>query len=74
MTNQEPPALMLMPEVAEYIRRSEAQLRWLRHQGRGPRSAKVAGRVMYRRVDVERYVEECFAEDPSADRPPEAAI
>lgn len=52
--------LMTLSEVAERLRRSEAQLRWMRHNGTGPRSAKIAGRVMYRQSDVERWITDAF--------------
>lgn len=52
--------LMTLKEVAERIRRPEAQLRWMRHNGTGPRSAKIAGRVMYRQSDVEKWIADAF--------------
>ena len=44
--------LLTLDEVAAQLRRSPAQLRWMRHNNTGPRSAKVAGRVMYREDDL----------------------
>jgi hypothetical protein len=58
-----PDPLLTISEVADWMRRSEAQMRWLRHTGAGPRSAKVAGRVMYRTSDVERYIADAFDKD-----------
>jgi predicted DNA-binding transcriptional regulator AlpA len=55
--------LMTLSEVAERLRRSEAQLRWMRHNKTGPKSAKIAGRVMYRRSDVERWIDAAFEND-----------
>lgn len=52
--------LLTLREVAELIRRPEAQLRWMRHNGTGPRSGKLAGRVMYRQSDVERWISDAF--------------
>lgn len=52
--------LMTLPEVAAMLRRSPAQLRWMRHNGTGPTSAKLAGRVMFRRRDVEAWIEKQF--------------
>ncbi|MDH6237042.1 helix-turn-helix domain-containing protein [Cryobacterium sp. CG_9.6] len=48
--------LLTLEEAAAILRRSPAQMRWLRHQGTGPLSAKIAGRVMYRAEDIEKYV------------------
>lgn len=56
--------LLTLTETAERLRRSPAQLRWMRHAGTGPRSALVAGRVMYRESDVDAWVDAQFeAED-----------
>lgn len=57
--------LMTLGEVAERLRRSEAQLRWMRHNGTGPPSAKIAGRVMYRRSDLERWIDAQFESNAS---------
>lgn len=52
--------LLTLPEAAERLRRTEAQLRWMRHIGTGPRSAKIAGRVMYREDLLEAWIDEQF--------------
>ena len=59
-TTVNPDPLMTLPEVAERLRRSPAQLRWMRHNGTGPRAAKISGRVMYRASDVEAWIDEQF--------------
>ena len=63
MRGHQPDPLMTLSEVAERIRRSEAQLRWMRHNKSGPPSAKIAGRVMYRCSDVERWIDAQFEND-----------
>lgn len=55
--------LLTLPEVALMLRRSEAQLRWMRHTNSGPRSAKLSGRVMYREQDVLDWIEAQFDAD-----------
>lgn len=55
--------LLTLEEAAEALRKTPAQMRWLRHTGGGPRSAKIAGRVMYREGDIIAFVEEAFATD-----------
>ena len=55
---QPPDPLMNNVEVAERLRRSVPQVRWMRHNGTGPKSALIAGRVMYRTSDVERFIAE----------------
>lgn len=55
------PDLLLMPEVAELTRLSVATLRYLRHVGRGPRSAVLGRRVAYKRADVLAWIEDQFA-------------
>lgn len=52
--------LMTIDEVSELTRIPEATLRWYRHKGTGPRSAKIGGRVMFRRADVEAWLDEAF--------------
>ena len=58
--------LMTLDEVAERLRRSPAQLRWMRHNGSGPRSAKIAGRIMYRELEVEDWIDAQFDPDHGA--------
>lgn len=55
--------LLTLPEAAERLRRSEAQLRWMRSTGSGPPSAKIGGRIMYREDLLESFIEEAFAVD-----------
>ncbi len=55
--------LLTLDEVAGLLRRSPAQVRWMRHNGTGPRSAKVAGRVMFREEDLNDWVEAQFSAD-----------
>lgn len=52
--------LMTTPEVAEILRMPEATIRYWRHQGTGPKSVKFGRRVMYRREDVQAFVDEMF--------------
>lgn len=53
--------LMTLEEAAVFLRKSPAQMRWMRHAGTGPRSAKVGGRVMYRKSDVLAWIDAQFA-------------
>jgi predicted DNA-binding transcriptional regulator AlpA len=50
--------LLLMREVAELVRLPTATLRWMRHQGRGPRGFLVGRHVMYRRSAVRQWIRE----------------
>ena len=52
--------LMTMAEVAEKTRIPENTLRFYRHKGTGPKSAKIGGRVMYRRADVDAWINVAF--------------
>ena len=52
--------LLTLEEVAEMLRKSPAQLRWLRHQGKGPRFAKLGGRLVAREQDVVDWVNAAF--------------
>jgi excisionase family DNA binding protein len=48
--------LLTLEEVAEQLRKSDAQLRWMIHAGTAPKSAKIGGRRMFRAEDVETYI------------------
>jgi Helix-turn-helix domain len=49
---------LTQPEVAEMLHHATtATLRWWRHEDRGPRSIRVGRRVLYRRMDVELWLE-----------------
>lgn len=54
------PKLLTLNEVAELLRKSPAQLRWMRHNKSGPPSATIGGRVMYREQDVVDWINEAF--------------
>lgn len=48
--------LKTLPEAAEQLRKSEAQLRWMIHSGTAPKSALIGGRRMFREEDIESYI------------------
>ncbi len=51
--------ILTLAEVAEMTRQQPSTLRWWRAVGQGgPKSFKLGRRVMYRRADVERWLEE----------------
>lgn len=58
-----PPVITLwtLSETAEVLRKTPAQLRWMIHNGKAPKSALIGGRRMFRAADVESYVETQFA-------------
>lgn len=58
--------LLTTAEVAELLRTSTETLRYWRHNGNGPKSAKLGRRVMYRRADLEAWVEAQYDVDRSA--------
>ena len=51
------PDLLTITEAAELLRAPVATLRYWRHLGSGPRSFRVGRRVLYRRDDVQRWVD-----------------
>jgi excisionase family DNA binding protein len=57
--------LLTLAEAAERLRKSEAQLRWMIHNGTAPRSAKIGGRRMFRASDVEDYINAAFEAEAS---------
>lgn len=52
--------LLRIEAVAEILDRTEATLRYWRHIGYGPKSAKLGRRVVYRESDVEAWVDAQF--------------
>jgi predicted DNA-binding transcriptional regulator AlpA len=52
---------LTLEQVAEHLQIPAATLRYWRHKGTGPRSAKFVGVVRYRASDVEAWVEAQFA-------------
>jgi predicted DNA-binding transcriptional regulator AlpA len=55
-------SLLTLPEVAERLRKSEAQLRWMIHNGTAPKSALIGGRRMFRSSDIEAFIDAAFEE------------
>ena len=52
--------LLTLTEAAELLRIAPETLRYWRHVGTGPASAKLGRRVVYRRADVEAWIEQQF--------------
>lgn len=52
--------LLTLEEVAELLRKSPAQMRWMIHNSTAPKSGKIGGRRMFRDVDVEAYIAGAF--------------
>ncbi len=55
--------LLRLPEIAELTGIPEATLRFWRHAGTGPPSAKLGRRVVYREADVLAWVDRQFEND-----------
>ncbi len=53
--------LLTLNETAELTRLPVATLRYFRHCGTGPRSAKLGRRVVYREEDVTAWIDAQFA-------------
>lgn len=60
--------LMTIKEVSGETRVPEPTLRYWRHKNEGPRSFRIGRRVMYRRSDVEAWLDEQYkaGTDPAA--------
>lgn len=54
------PKLLTVDEVAEMLRKSPAQIRWMVHNESGPKSGKLGGRRMFREADVLNWINEAF--------------
>lgn len=57
------PKLLTLDEVAELLRKTPAQLRWMIHNGTAPKSAKLGGRRMFREQDVMEWIEQAFEDE-----------
>lgn len=58
MTTEAAIEYLVEAETAKYIKRSVHTLRKDRHLGKGLPYVKLGGQVLYRRVDVDRYLED----------------
>jgi excisionase family DNA binding protein len=65
------PDLLTITEAAALLRAPVATLRYWRHLGTGPRSFRLGRRVLYRRDDLQSWLETQHAKDaaPSSRRP-----
>jgi excisionase family DNA binding protein len=52
------PELLTITEAAELLRAPVATLRYWRHLGTGPRSFRLGRRVLYRRNDLQAWVDQ----------------
>ena len=52
--------LMTLPEAAAYLNMTEKALRWQRYIGEAPRAAKIGNRVMFRRRDIDSWLDQKF--------------
>lgn len=59
--SNEAPELMFRSEAAAYLRRSEETLKYWAHRHTGPPCARIGARVMYRKADLDRFLDEQFA-------------
>lgn len=57
--------ILFIDEVADRLRRTPAQLRWMLHTGAAPRSAMIGGRRCWRESDVETFIADAFADSGS---------
>lgn len=58
--------LLTIDEVSAVTRVPVNTLRYWRHCGTGPSSARMGKRVVYRESEVSRFVDELFARDGSS--------
>ncbi len=60
MSDATPSRLMWIEEVSETLRVPVQTLRYWRQHGRGPKSARIGSRVVYRESDVQAWLDEQF--------------
>ncbi|WP_281711777.1 helix-turn-helix domain-containing protein [Dermacoccus nishinomiyaensis] len=54
--------LLTLDEVADHLRVPVATVRWWRAQGKGPTFARIGRRLACRRSDLDRWLDDQFAE------------
>lgn len=52
--------LRTIEEAAEMLRAPVSTLRYWRHMNKGPRAARIGGRLMYRQDDLEQWLNDQF--------------
>lgn len=52
--------LLTLDEVSAQTRIPVNTLRFYRQKGQGPKFAKIGGRLMARRLDVEKWIDDAF--------------
>ena len=52
--------LLTIEEAAEALRTPVSTLRYWRHMNKGPRAARIGGRIMYRQADLEQWLNDQF--------------
>lgn len=57
--------LLLVPEIAERLRRSEQAVRWMIHAGELTPTAKVGNRRVMAEEDLEAWIEAQFEKVPA---------
>ncbi len=62
------PELLTITEAAELMRAPVATLRYWRHLGTGPRSFRLGRRVLYRRDELNAWIDAQHDQDGSAKR------
>jgi predicted DNA-binding transcriptional regulator AlpA len=60
------PDLLFGEEVSEITRIPLATLRFYRHAGKGPKSFRLGNRVVYKKADVEAWIESRYNADDAA--------
>jgi predicted DNA-binding transcriptional regulator AlpA len=56
------PQLLTMEETAEMLRKTPKQIHWMIYAGTAPKSALIGGKRMFRRSDIEAYLDNAFGE------------
>lgn len=65
-TKNNPSDLLTTEEAADALRMTLDGLRWAIYNGTAPRSAKIGRRRLFRRADIEAFIDARFAAGESA--------
>ena len=58
LSTSDQPELLTITEAADLLRAPVATLRYWRHLGTGPRSFRLGRRVLYKRADLQLWLDE----------------
>lgn len=73
MVSLDPDRPLSAEQAAEYLHLTTRSLRRMRAEGRGPRAVKLGGRLLFRRADLQSWLDANADREPRRGRPRRAS-